>query len=124
MGEKPLFDVKNVDFANVINLKSDSDLFQKRFFLLQSKLFKYDKKMVFTCFQMLFSILRYLNFCPGFLVMRKDGLIKGLRLISRSMMSRAWRQAVVGRVLPNVSGGGGYGPLGVWDGAGLSFYGV
>ena len=73
---------------------------------------------------MLFSILRYLNFCPGFLVMRKDGLIKGLRLISRSMMSRAWQQAVVVRVLPNVSGGGGYGPMGVWDGAGLSFCGV
>ena len=79
--------------------------------------------MHFTCFQMLFSILQYLNFCPGFLVMRKNGLIKKLRLISKSMMSRTWLQAVMVRVLPNVSGGGGYGGGG-WDGAGLSFYGV
>ena len=68
---------------------------------------------------MLFSILQYLNFCPGFLVMRKNGLIKKLRLISKSMMSRTWLQAVMVRVLPNVSGGGGYGGGG---GMGLGYH--
>ena len=75
--------------------------------------------MLFIFFQMLFAILRYLSFCPGYLVMWGDGLMG--ELISGSMMSRAWRQAVVMRVLPNVSA---VGVMGVWDGTGLSFYGV
>ena len=50
-----------------------------------------------------FSSLRYLHFCPDFLDMFKNGLIRKLCLISKFMTPQAEKQIISIRILPNVS---------------------
>ena len=53
--------------------------------------------------QKLFPFLRYLNFCPDFLVMYKNGSIRKIRLISKFMMSEPGKQTIAIHILPNIS---------------------
>ena len=50
-----------------------------------------------------FLFLRYLHFCPDFLVMQKNGLIRKLSLISKFMTSQSGQQINAMHVLPNIS---------------------
>ena len=47
--------------------------------------------------------MRYLHFCPDFLVMQKNGLIRKLSLISKFMTSQSGQQINAMHVLPNIS---------------------
>ena len=53
-----------------------------------SKPFKNDEKMLFILPQKLFSFSRYLRFCPYFMVLSQNGLIKKIILISNFMTSQ------------------------------------
>ena len=59
--------------------------------------------MFFFSPQKLFSFWRYLNSCLDVLVMKKNGLIRRISLISKFMTSRPGKQTIVIRVLHNIS---------------------
>ena len=48
-------------------------------------------------------MLRYLNFCPDFLVMWENDLITKLRLISKFKTSKPGKQTFITHTLPNIS---------------------
>ena len=47
--------------------------------------------------------MRYLHFCPDFIVMLKNGLIRKLWLISKLMLSQKGQQIITIQILPNIS---------------------
>ena len=47
--------------------------------------------------------MRYLHFCPDFMVMLKNGLIRKLWLISKLMLSQKGQQIIAIQILPNIS---------------------
>ena len=47
--------------------------------------------------------MRYLHFCPDFMVMLKIGLIRKLWLISKLMLSQKGQQIIAIQILPNIS---------------------
>ena len=47
--------------------------------------------------------MRYLHFCPDFMVMLKNGLIRKLWLISKLMLSQKGQQIITIQILPNIS---------------------
>ena len=49
-----------------------------------------------------FPFSRHLNFCPDFLFMQKNSLIRKIRLISKSMTSQAGKQTIAMHILANV----------------------
>ena len=51
----------------------------------------------------LFSLSSYLSFCLDFLVMKKNGLIRKARLISKFMASQPGSQTFLIHLLPNIS---------------------
>ena len=59
--------------------------------------------MFFISPQKLFSFLRYLSLCLGFLVMQQTGLIRKIRYLSNFMTSQPGLQAIVIHILPNIS---------------------
>ena len=81
-------------------LKSDSYLLKKCVYLLQWKSLKNDKKL-FLFHVNRFLFLRYINFCPAFLVMWEN--IRKLRLISKLMTSQPGKQTISMHILPNIS---------------------
>ena len=58
--------------------------------------------MLFISPQKLFSFSRYLSFCLIFLVLKQNGLISKIRLISKFMTSQPGKQTIVIHVLPNI----------------------
>ena len=59
-------------------------------------------KYIYFMFKALF-FFRCLNFCPDFLVMYKNCLIRKLRLISKFMTSHTGQQIITIRIFPNTS---------------------
>ena len=64
--------------------------------------------MFFISSQTLFPFLGYLNFCPDVLGhvgkgLRKKGLIRKLRLISKFMTSSTGKQIITIHIFPNIS---------------------
>ena len=53
-------------------------------------------------FYFIFSLSRYLNFCLEFSVMSKDGFIRKIRLISKSMASQPGQQTTATHILNNI----------------------
>ena len=66
------------------------------------KPFKNDEKcFYFTLRAFLFS--KYLSFCLDFLVMKKNSLIRKIKLISKFMTSQSGKQTIAIHILPNTS---------------------
>ena len=63
-------------------------------------LYKYENR--FFMLKALF-VLRYFHFCPEFLVIKKSGSIKKLRLISKLMTSQAGLQTITINIMSNIS---------------------
>ena len=59
--------------------------------------------MFFILPQKLFSFSRYLSFCPDFLFIYQNGMIKKIRLISNFMTSQPGQQTMLIHILPNIS---------------------
>ena len=60
--------------------------------------------MLFTLPQKLFSFSIYLIFFPDFFIMEKKlGLIRKVRLISKFMMSQLGKKTIAIHILPNIS---------------------
>ena len=67
------------------------------------KPFKNDEKCYLFYLKSSFCFQDILNFCPVFLVMQKNGLIRRLRLISKFMTSQTGKQIITTHILPNIS---------------------
>ena len=52
---------------------------------------------------MVFLFLKYLHFCPDFLVMQKNSLIRKLRSISKFLTSQTGQKIIRIHTLPNIS---------------------
>ena len=50
-----------------------------------------------------FPFSRYLSFCYDFLIMKQNGLIRKIRLISYFITSQPGYQTIVIHILPNIS---------------------
>ena len=70
------------------------------------------KKVAFICFNesplklikkyFLFYVKSSFHFCPGFLLMWKNDLMRKLRLISKFMTSQTGQQIIATHILPNI----------------------
>ena len=60
------------------------------------------KMMKNSFYVMLCSFLRYLNFCPDFLVMKKNGLIRKLILMSEFLTLQTGQQIITIHILFNI----------------------
>ena len=49
-----------------------------------------------------FPFSRYLNFCPNFLIMQENGLIKTLTLISKVIMAQVEEQIITELIFLNI----------------------
>ena len=60
---------------------------------------------MFFCFMLKadpFSFLKYLHFCPDFLVMQKNGWKRKLWLIAEFITSQAGQKIIAIYILPNI----------------------
>ena len=68
-------------------------------------------KMIFISRQKLFLFLKYLHFCPVFLLIYKNGLKRKPWLISKFMISQTGQQIITMRILYNISRSKGNQPI-------------
>ena len=86
------------------SIQSRAVTFQKNlFYLLQGKPFKNDEKIPFLSSEKLFSFSRHLIFVLVFWSCRKNGLIRNIRLVSKSMTSKLGSQTITIHILRNIS---------------------
>ena len=52
---------------------------------------------------MVFLFQKYLHFCPDFLVMQKNSLMRKLRFISKFLTSQSGQKIITIHILPNIS---------------------
>ena len=61
------------------------------------------KNAFYFMLQKLSQFLRYSHFCPDFLVIQENGLVRKLRLISKFVTSQTGQQIITLHVSPNIS---------------------